>query len=439
MRDETREALRAAADLVAGLPLPEAAMEAAWRLLRGLGAGEAQVREPDDDFAALLRAAARLDRLFELPVPDAPGLGCFGAQVSSAAFGALHDARTSVSGVGSDRLTAFRACVAEAVEFVSQFEIAGETRAQPADETLTSIEEECAPLWPLLGTAEPRTGDDIAALRLADGVWVRLPAVLCWRRAQGRFANGLGFAMGLGVAAGRNAQDADCRAILEWIERDAVALWWRGGRRGRAVPLEELLSGETGARLTRYRAGVQGRRTWFLDLTGEIGVPVAAALSVDRQGQGFCYGFAARATPDAARLAALEELMQIELADRVVAAKRQEGGEEALNDMDRRHLRRSTQVAGDWPILHPGGFALPQAPPLPEEPEALLPAVVDRLAGQGFAVHRVDLTRQDIGIYVSRMLITGLQPDPSDVVLERLATQRRSGGDDAAAERVALY
>ncbi|MCA1298432.1 YcaO-like family protein [Stappia indica] len=439
MREETREALRAAADLVAGLPLPEAVAGAAWRLLRGVGAGEAEVRDADRDFAALLRAAARLDRLFELPVPDAPGLGCFGAQVSSAAFGALHDARTSVSGVGSDRLSAFRACVAEAVEFVSQFETEGETRAQPADETLTSTEEECAPLWPLLGTAELRAGDDIAALRLADGVWVRLPAALCWRRSQGRFANGLSFAMGLGVAAGRNGWEADCRAILEWIERDAVALWWRGGRRGRAVSLEELLSGETGARLTRYRADARDRRTWFLDLTGEIGVPVAAALSVDSQGRGFCYGFAARACPDAARLAALEELMQIELADRVVAAKRLESGEEALNDMDRRHLRRSTGVAGDWPILHPAGPALPPAAPLPEEPEALLPDLVERLAGQGFAVHRVDLTRQDIGIYVSRMLITGLQPDPSDVVLERLATQRRSSGDDTAAERVGLY
>jgi YcaO cyclodehydratase, ATP-ad Mg2+-binding len=38
-----------------------------------------------------------------------------------------------------------------------------------------------------------------------------------------------------GCAAGVTVAAATLRALLELIERDAVALWWRGGRRGRAI------------------------------------------------------------------------------------------------------------------------------------------------------------------------------------------------------------
>ncbi len=76
------------------------------------------------NWAALLRAAARFRRIFELSAPDAPGLTFFGAEADPSSVGASNtgDAIAGVSGVGLSRRTAFQSCVGEGVEYLSQFE-----------------------------------------------------------------------------------------------------------------------------------------------------------------------------------------------------------------------------------------------------------------------------------------------------------------------------
>lgn len=422
MREETRQTLRSAGDAVALDGLSEGRDERVLAFLAYLGEGAGSVPAGDSDLAALLSVAARLDRLFELPVPDAPGLFCFGAQVTASALGALSGARGSVSGMGDTRIAAFRACVAEAVEFVSQFECANETRARRAGGADSALP--TAPLDDLAGTEAPADGQAVAR-DLGRDIDVALPESLVWRRRDGASAGGIPFAPGLGVAAGRDAASALRHALFEWIERDAVALWWRGGRPARGFPQEVLAEAGIPTCLAAWRRGRTQRRTWLLDLTTDLGIPVAAALSVDASGGRFAYGFAARGTPAGALSAALQELMQIELADRLVEAKWAEAGEEALNDTDRIHLARRDQVRHDWPVLQPAGIALGE--PVVAQAGDREHGGADPLAAllhAGFPVLSIDLTRANLKINVTRVLIPGLQPDPGRIITARLARQR---------------
>ena len=143
-----------------------------------------------------------------------------------------------------------------------------------------------------------------------------------------------------GCAAGVTREDATLRGLLELIERDAVALWWRGGRRGRAVAPDSEAASGAAALLAQARQGQGHRTSWLLDITTDVEIPVVAAMSTDPDGYGFVVGFGARLNlADAAR-AAVFELCQVELGLHVVAAKRRESGDAAMNESDRRQLRR---------------------------------------------------------------------------------------------------
>ncbi|WP_417768058.1 YcaO-like family protein [Stappia sp.] len=433
MREETRQTLRLAGDAIASDGQSAGRDERVLAFLAYLGEGAGGIPAGDRDLAALLSVASLLDRLFELPVPDAPGLFCFGAQVTASALGALSRARGSVSGMGGTRIAAFRACVAEAAEFASQFECENETRAGRAGGADSAL-----PAVPLDGLAGAVSGPDAdaastdaaaygeaVACDLGRGIDVALPAGLVWRRREGDAAADIPFAPGLGVAAGRDAASALRHALFEWIERDAVALWWRGGRPARGFPQEVLAEAAISRQLAAWRCGRTQRRTWFLDLTTDLGIPVAAALSVDASGGRFAYGFAARGTPAEALSAALRELMQIELADRLVEAKRAEAGEAGLNDTDRIHLARRDQVRHDWPILQPVGIAVGN--PVAGQARDREDRGAEPLAAllhAGFPVLSIDLTRASLGINVTRVLIPGLQPDPGRIITTRLARQR---------------
>src|SRR3981189_1401721 len=67
--------------------------------------------------ARMLRAAARLRRLFLLPVPDAPGLVFFGGEADPAARGKQPEGPppASLAGSGLSPQKAFQTCVGERV------------------------------------------------------------------------------------------------------------------------------------------------------------------------------------------------------------------------------------------------------------------------------------------------------------------------------------
>ncbi len=272
----------------------------------------------------------------------------------------------------------------------------------------------------------------IPARSVTGGKSVWFPADLCLRRSAAERDFDPPLKLSTGCAAGVTLEAATLRATLELIERDAAALWWRGGRRGRAVPAEGEAGQAAAELLTELRQGNDSRHTWLLDITTDLGIPVVAAVSSGPNGYGFAFGLGCRLTQADAARAAIFEMCQVELGPHVVAAKRQESGDDALQEGDLRHLRRTTLIdTRACPLLQPVGVADAAEPAIPTDPASALQFLSQRLAEHGITAFSLDLTRADFDIPVVRVLAPGLQLEPCRIVGERLASAIRETGGGA--------
>ncbi|HYZ23623.1 MAG TPA: YcaO-like family protein, partial [Rhodopila sp.] len=385
--------------LLDGTP-PEQQTEPVRAFLAALGYAHAPASAAPGDnplhHARLLRAAAGFSRLFQLRSPDAPGLVFFGAQVAPAAVapGGQGQRPLPASGVGPTLREAFEGCVGEGIEHLSQFERTDDRLVRAtisqAGHAAAMATEECIVLLAQSGLPPTTSLDWIVARRLPDGQERLFPADICLRRHQGRVLRP-SWPLSLGCAAGVSFEAAALHALLELIERDAAALWWRGGVRGHLIPIDHAASRHAMETLASARGDAGRRRTWLLDISTDLRIPCVAAMSVDSDGQGFACGLAARLNLAGAASAAVLELCQMELAHHVVAAKRHEGGDQALNAVDLGHLRRGCELnPRDCALLHP-------LPPRNEgaatDPPASLRQLLAHLAAAQIETFAVDLTR----------------------------------------------
>jgi ribosomal protein S12 methylthiotransferase accessory factor len=413
---------RDAAALLSGQSLPEPAAADARAFVEKMGFGDALA--PGGEGAGAVRAAAyfeaaaRMSRIFELGSPDAPGFACIGGTADPAAYGLANQPVSNVSGRGLELHAAFKSCVGESVEYLSQLEWGDEAlrRGDAVDP---------AERRKRLGQFSDRLaggyGDDwIPARSLTTGQGAMLPADLCIRRVE-RGETPRGF--GSGCAAGESLEHAISSALLELIERDAVALWWIGGRRGAAIAQETLEACGVIAFLEALRQGAApGRATWLLDITTDLAIPCVAAMSADETGSGLVCGFSARLTLEAAAKAAILELCQMEMARRLVLVKLEHGGEAALAETDRRHLRRMTAIdVAQCALLFPDQ-------PAPDRETVIPSDLVRHLAGHGIECLLVDLTRKPIAVPVVRTFAPGLQGMTPVSVTERLRNVMRGTG-----------
>jgi ribosomal protein S12 methylthiotransferase accessory factor len=384
--------------------------------------------EPDHETrhrARLLRIAAQFIRVFELSAPEAPGLVAFGAEIDPATADAQHQGSppVGVSGVGLSVQEAFQGCVGEGIEYLSQLQHAGDvlTAAEGID-PVKALDRYTRELVTALKPSNAGGGLSWhRARRLSDQGEVLLPVDLCLRRPPALQDFVPPFPLSTGSAAGTSWEGAALHGLLELIERDAASLWWRGGRRGRAVPPDV----EAGAQalLRELRAGTtMPRRSWLLDITTDIGVPAITALSCRPNGFGLAFGLAARRTLQAAARSAVFEMCQIELAHAVVEAKRRERGEAALNARDRGHLQRATAIDADrCALLQPAPGRAQHIALDDPDPQAALHLLVRRLGELGFEAYGLDLTRPHFGVPVARIIAPGLQHEPSGIITSRLS------------------
>lgn len=393
---------------------------------------------------ALLKAAAQFSDVFQLVSRDAPGVTFFGANIRAAGVDStfLHQARSSASGAGLSLRQAFESCIGEGVEYLSQFET-GLDRLTPGaiEDGLAGFDPASRAVLTEFTRLSVRNNVDwIEARQLSSGRSVRFPADLCLRRLPERSALTPPFSLSSGCAAGTSFETAALHGMLELVERDAASLWWRGGVRGRMVALEGQAMASAAALVAQARRGVTTRRTWLLDITTDLDVPCIVAMSCRADGHGFACGLAARLSVENAVRSALREMCQMELAYAVVAQKRREGGEAALNEYDHRHVARSTLInATDCALLHPIAPGRAAAEFSPDTPSRQLDALVERLSARGIETFAIDLTRPMFNIPVVRVAAPALQMEPSDVETERLASVRsRTGGGDAYTRGISL-
>jgi ribosomal protein S12 methylthiotransferase accessory factor len=391
----------------------------------------AQSRTSDSETchrALLLKAASRFVRVFQLAASDAPGLIAFGAEFDPAIADPMHAGSplVGVSGVGLSLQEAFQGCVGEGIEYLSQLQTGSDVLlpSGPGDPA-AKLGPQARDFLAAFSAHRLRPGAELSwhlARRLTGHGEALLPADLCLRRPLDQREIEPPFPLSNGSAAGTSWDAAALHGMLELIERDAASLWWRGGHRGGSIPPQHEAHIMAEALLVRLRQNATGRRSWLLDITTDIGVPCVAAVSCSANGFGFACGLAARPTLKVAVRSAILEMCQLELALAVVEAKCRESGQAALNKRDQGHRQRATMIDADrCALLQPVPERKQHLAIEATDPGAVLQLIGNRLGQFGIETFGLNLTRRQLAVPVARMIVPGLQPEPSEIITPRLA------------------
>lgn len=156
--------------------------------------------------------------------------------------------------------------------------------------------------------------DWLVARSLVDGRKVHVPAAHVLLGYPDPLEQGFPVSDSSGLAAHDDHERACAHALLELIERDAVAIWWYNQLERPSIPVAALPA-QVG--IFAGWAESRGRRCWALDLSTDLGVPVVAAITSSQAGEDLSLGFGAGWTHDAAALSAVGELAQFEASRRL--------------------------------------------------------------------------------------------------------------------------
>ncbi|TSE00236.1 hypothetical protein C1D09_032435 [Mesorhizobium intechi] len=379
----------------------------------------------------LLSAAANFGNLFRLHARHAPGLHFFGAQVHRRWGDSASPTSASFSGVGLNPGQAFEACIGEGIEYHSEWQVPHGTMNRTIVDGVDDWQD--ARLAEHLDDFRVQSGFGesdrwVPVRRLDDGRQGYLPETLFIRGA-----NRSGWVTSCGCAAGVTHEAALTSALLEAIERDAAAAWWRSRRGGRLIGLEALAGAGVLDLLARIRQEKLGRCTQFLDISGEFPAPVIAALSFDAYGRGLAVGLACRLDAGNALKAALLEMCQMELALDLAAMKRAEQGVEGLDEVDRpRAERPETPGAIDTDLVS----RLSSSVLMHKNDEKGLNFVslVGEMLKEQYRIYTADLTTPMFDIPVAKVFVPGLQPFPSPFQSRRLRSLIDQAGPSGRAD-----
>jgi ribosomal protein S12 methylthiotransferase accessory factor len=212
-----------------------------------------------------------------------------------------------------------------------------------------------------------------------------------------------------GNAAGSSLEDAVLQAMLELVERDAVALWWYNRTPVPGIDLDGC--GDPWIDELRATYAGLGREVWVLDLTSDLGIPTMAAISgrtgADRED--IMFGFGAHLDPRVALRRALTELNQLMPAMLGTG----ECDNYQCDDPDALRWWREATVANqpyllpapDAPYRLPADHAYEPTTDLYEDVQRVHAA----LAGQGMEVLVLDQTRPDVGMPVVKVVVPGMR------------------------------
>ena len=416
--DDPRSVFRAAADFLSGKLFGDhdAQISSVGQLLDSVGLGVENrhaAAEPGRlDSARLLRVAAEFDGFFRLRSRQAPGVAFFGGLITPRDIDGsrLPEMTISISGAGQSLGEAFRSCVGEGVEYVAQFmrrdvAIRSGTMQDAAD---WNGRPHTAAMVHWIGM-EDQAIDWIAAERISDGHELWIPACLALRPT-----NSDRWAVGSGCAAGPTSADALKSAMLEVIERDAVAMWWRGGRSLAAVTDDQRAALGVDHLLDWVRQGGTDRVTTLYQIQCDFGPVCLAAVSSDTDGGQFAGGYACHVDPVLACRSAIREMCQMELGNEIVANRLARSGQPASEtDVSILNRQASIRIDGQQFRCDRNADLEIQDQRTPEE-------IASALATAGYEAYFVDLTMDHFGVPVAKVVVPGLQPYPSGYQTPRL-------------------
>lgn len=437
------ETCREAEAILAGGPVGGAGQESeATALLTALGyrdgiGTDSEGPETLANRQALLRLAGRLRRLFGISPPDAPNLIFLGGEADAGPTACGDQPRRTISlaGAGLTLHQAFERCVGEGAEYLSQIaseaDIVGRGRPSEFPHGLdhTALPDVLAMLAGNAEEADPEI-DWVAGRCLGGTGQIRLPADLCLRRPEAECEARPLVNVGSGCAGGPTEETATIAAVLELIERDAVALWWEGGKPARPISVEVGAAVGAGALLRQARGDATTRHSWLLDITTDLGIPCVASVSLTTDGSGFACGLAAGLSIGSAIRSAIVEMCQMELSHHIVALKRRQRGDAALNRHDLAQIDRARLIDAGTPAIHPKGLPnnWPGLSDNSADTELSFQGLLQRIEELSVSIYVVNLTRNRLAIPVSKVIAAGLQPYPSEVKTSRLKKSIRQYG-----------
>jgi ribosomal protein S12 methylthiotransferase accessory factor len=230
-----------------------------------------------------------------------------------------------------------------------------------------------------------------------------LPTSLLYYGHPEAFTPGFCYADSNGCAAGATREDALASALLELIERDAVAMWWYNRVRPPPVNVESLADPWCRAMISAFERA--GRDMWALDLTNDLGIPVVAALSRRLTGasEAIVLGFGAHPDMRIALKRAIGEMGQMFAATATFERTDALVEPEVMTWLTRATIQRHTYLT---PIGSPRSLREPAGQ---TTPQTQLTVLLDVLHARGFQVLFLDQTRPDIGVPVVRAIVPGLR------------------------------
>lgn len=215
-----------------------------------------------------------------------------------------------------------------------------------------------------------------------------------------------------GCAAGNTREEAALQALLELVERDAVATWWYNQVRRPQVNLDDLESPYLAD--LREWLDAQGRDLWVLDITNDIGIPVFAAVSLLREprangSENIVIGFGAHVEPRVGIMRAVTEVNQFfaslfALGEDDLATAFDPGAVQWWNEAN----------TEEKAYLLPAEGMAPE--PLSAIPDFTsddllteLQTVIEKIEARGLEVLLLDQTRPDVNFPVIKAIVPGMR------------------------------
>lgn len=237
-----------------------------------------------------------------------------------------------------------------------------------------------------------------------------VPTALCWFGYPASFAH----ADSNGCAAGNNLEEAILQGLCELIERDSVAIWWYNQIRRPAIDLATLQDPWCSSMLQTFHAQY-GRRVEAIDLTTDLGIPVAAVISYRKGSEKpeFFFGLGAHLDPAIAVRRAFTEMCQFfgsftawaGAADGSLAGSGRNMDPGMAAWLANAHHDSQPQMTPTLPARAIQDLPHRQSASLFED----IQYVVGRLESVGVEVLALDCTQPDIGMPVTRVFAPGLR------------------------------
>jgi ribosomal protein S12 methylthiotransferase accessory factor YcaO len=216
-----------------------------------------------------------------------------------------------------------------------------------------------------------------------------LPLGFCYAHAPEEDARHIGWTSN-GCAAGNTLEEAIVQGFLELVERDAVAIWWYNQIERPAADPADLPAHQR--QRVAHALGAPWDH-WVLDITHDIGIPVAAAIARHRGTKNWAVGFGCGLGLAQACQRALTELVQLVAVDKHVPVP------QALAPFDA------------------PGFLLPSSSATPPQPwrararsniAETINDCVQAAAALGLETIVLDYSRPDIALHTVKVVVPGL-------------------------------